>query len=45
MAVTVTVVRDPADEVTMLEAGAVTVTNVVRVVTTSGIEAVVSSGG
>lgn len=45
MGVTVTVVTDPADVAMMLETGAVTVTNVVRVVTTSGIEAVVSSGG
>lgn len=45
MAVTVTVVTEPAEEVTILDTGAVTVTKVVRVVTTSGIEAVVSSGG
>lgn len=43
LAVTVTVVRVPAVEVMMLETGAVTVIYVVRVVTTSGIEAVFSN--
>lgn len=43
--VTVIVVADPADDVTTLETGAVTVTKVVKVVTTSGMDAVLSNGG